>query len=201
MNIYKLGNWCILYIFNTYSTPIIQRLFLHYRTEKLRSHLVAPIRFLYSFFQAYKLIHCLVMIAKRGAAQLQLQLQLQQQRLRCRQKSARLIFGLRDTIELEHTSSRRSAAHYSSLSSGQALLVRPSPRSRGVFSQKFLNNPTIFTCTDTRQFSSTPFAMTATKIDGTAIAKKIRERIHTQIENARKSNPRYKPSLKIIQGE
>lgn len=41
--------------------------------------------------------------------------------------------------------------------------------------------------------------MTATRIDGTAIAKAIRERLHAEIENTQKSNPRYKPSLKIIQ--
>jgi methylenetetrahydrofolate dehydrogenase (NADP+)/methenyltetrahydrofolate cyclohydrolase/formyltetrahydrofolate synthetase len=42
--------------------------------------------------------------------------------------------------------------------------------------------------------------MTATKIDGTAIAKSIRERIHNEIANTQAVNPRYKPSLKIIQG-
>jgi methylenetetrahydrofolate dehydrogenase (NADP+) / methenyltetrahydrofolate cyclohydrolase / formyltetrahydrofolate synthetase len=36
-------------------------------------------------------------------------------------------------------------------------------------------------------------------IDGTAIARSIRERIHAQIQEAKKLNPRYKPSLKIIQ--
>lgn len=41
--------------------------------------------------------------------------------------------------------------------------------------------------------------MTATKIDGTAIAKAIRERLHAEIEATQKTNPRYKPSLKIIQ--
>lgn len=51
-----------------------------------------------------------------------------------------------------------------------------------------------------RPFSSTSSAMTATKIDGTAIAKKIRERLHAEIESTQKINPRYKPSLKIIQG-
>jgi hypothetical protein len=45
------------------------------------------------------------------------------------------------------------------------------------------------------------FDMTATKIDGTAIAKSIRERLHKEIEDAQKTNPRYKPSLKIIQGK
>ncbi|EHK96152.1 P-loop containing nucleoside triphosphate hydrolase [Glarea lozoyensis ATCC 20868] len=41
--------------------------------------------------------------------------------------------------------------------------------------------------------------MTATKIDGTATAKEIRDSIRAEIENTQKSNPRYKPSLKIIQ--
>ncbi|RFU29888.1 hypothetical protein B7463_g6439, partial [Scytalidium lignicola] len=41
--------------------------------------------------------------------------------------------------------------------------------------------------------------MTATKIDGTAIAKSIREQLHAQIEATQKNNPRYKPCLKIIQ--
>jgi len=42
--------------------------------------------------------------------------------------------------------------------------------------------------------------MAASKIDGTAIAKAIRERLHTEIETTQKNNPRYKPCLKIIQG-
>lgn len=41
--------------------------------------------------------------------------------------------------------------------------------------------------------------MTAEKIDGNAIAKSIRERIGGEIAEAQKSNPRYKPSLTIIQ--
>ena len=51
-----------------------------------------------------------------------------------------------------------------------------------------------------RSFSSSLVTMTATKIDGTAIAKSIRERLQSEIESTQKSNPRYKPSLKIIQG-
>jgi 5,10-methylene-tetrahydrofolate dehydrogenase/methenyl tetrahydrofolate cyclohydrolase len=43
--------------------------------------------------------------------------------------------------------------------------------------------------------------MTAIKIDGTAIARNIRERLGAQIKKRQESNPRYKPSLKIIQGE
>ncbi|TKA30792.1 C-1-tetrahydrofolate synthase, cytoplasmic [Salinomyces thailandicus] len=41
--------------------------------------------------------------------------------------------------------------------------------------------------------------MTATKIDGTAIAKSIRERISQEIASKQNANPRYKPSLVIIQ--
>ncbi|MCJ1325561.1 tetrahydrofolate synthase [Thelotrema lepadinum] len=41
--------------------------------------------------------------------------------------------------------------------------------------------------------------MTAEKIDGTAIAKSIREKIHDDIQKIQATNPRYKPSLVIIQ--
>lgn len=42
--------------------------------------------------------------------------------------------------------------------------------------------------------------MGAVKIDGTAIAKRIRESLHAEIQDKKKINPRYIPSLKIIQG-
>lgn len=42
--------------------------------------------------------------------------------------------------------------------------------------------------------------MVATKLDGTAIAKSIRERIGREIAERQKLNPRYRPSLKIVQG-
>ncbi|KAF2732294.1 FTHFS-domain-containing protein [Polyplosphaeria fusca] len=41
--------------------------------------------------------------------------------------------------------------------------------------------------------------MTATKIDGTAIARSIREKLGHQIKQRQESDPRYKPSLKIVQ--
>ena len=41
--------------------------------------------------------------------------------------------------------------------------------------------------------------MAATKIDGTAIAKSIRERINGEIKKTQATNPRYKPSLTIVQ--
>jgi hypothetical protein len=52
-----------------------------------------------------------------------------------------------------------------------------------------------------RHFSGTAFTMTATKIDGTAIAKSIREKLGAKIKERQGANPRYKPSLKIVQGE
>lgn len=52
-----------------------------------------------------------------------------------------------------------------------------------------------------RQFSSTRFAMAGQKIDGTAIAKSIRERLGAKIKEKQAQNPRYRPSLKIVQGK
>jgi len=56
----------------------------------------------------------------------------------------------------------------------------------------------LFPIASTRAFSHT--AMVAQKIDGTAIAKSIRERLNSNIQQKQEKNPRYKPSLIIIQG-
>ena len=50
-----------------------------------------------------------------------------------------------------------------------------------------------------KPFTSTSHAMAAEKIDGTAIAKTIRERINADIKEKQAKNPRYKPSLTIVQ--
>jgi hypothetical protein len=50
-------------------------------------------------------------------------------------------------------------------------------------------------------FSTSAATMAAVKIDGTAIAKKIRERLHTEIQEKQAANPRFQPCLKIIQGK
>lgn len=42
--------------------------------------------------------------------------------------------------------------------------------------------------------------MAATKIDGTAIAKNIREGLKAEIEKVQVTNPRFKPNLVIFQG-
>ena len=50
-----------------------------------------------------------------------------------------------------------------------------------------------------RYFAISSSNMAAEKIDGTAIAKGIRESLSKEIKQRQASNPRYKPSLKIIQ--
>ncbi|EME82612.1 uncharacterized protein MYCFIDRAFT_163981 [Pseudocercospora fijiensis CIRAD86] len=50
-----------------------------------------------------------------------------------------------------------------------------------------------------RSFSSTAAKMTAAKIDGTAIAKSLRQRISKEVTEKQAKNLRYKPSLVIIQ--
>lgn len=42
--------------------------------------------------------------------------------------------------------------------------------------------------------------MVAQKIDGTTIAKNIRARLQAEIQERKNANPRYTPSLRIIQG-
>lgn len=50
-----------------------------------------------------------------------------------------------------------------------------------------------------RSISSSAPRMSAERIDGTAIAKNIRERINAEIKKTQETNPRYKPSLTIVQ--
>jgi len=50
-----------------------------------------------------------------------------------------------------------------------------------------------------RQFSSSTSRMAAEKIDGKAIANKIQGQINAEIKKTQETNPRYKPSLTIIQ--
>lgn len=49
-----------------------------------------------------------------------------------------------------------------------------------------------------RKFSAS--AMAAAKIDGTAIAKSIRQGLKNEIEQIQATNPRFKPNLVIFQG-
>lgn len=56
-----------------------------------------------------------------------------------------------------------------------------------------------FRVQDYRALYSTRSTMTATKIDGTAIAKSIRDSLKSEIEQIQQSNPRFIPSLVIFQ--
>lgn len=82
----------------------------------------------------------------------------------------------------------RSRSFVTSGASAAARRARQNPR-------------TTTTSTTIRPFSSTRTAMAGSKIDGNAIAKGIREKLNAQIKQAQQSNPRYQPSLVIIQGE
>lgn len=86
------------------------------------------------------------------------------------------------------------------------LHVRPPPnifalsRPRSTFKSLALStpsSPSLFA--GSRTFSSSPVTMVAAKIDGNAIAKSIRERLHDEIREKQQSNPRYRPALRIIQ--
>ena len=83
------------------------------------------------------------------------------------------------------------------------VLARCFPQA--IFSQRGTTSPRhlLYTAlkTGTRQFSSTRFNMAGQKIDGTAIAKSIREKLGANIREKQEKNPRYRPSLKIVQGE
>lgn len=59
------------------------------------------------------------------------------------------------------------------------------------------SSPSPLTSDDT----AAPEKMVANRIDGTAIAKSIRERLKAEIAEKQQSNPRYQPCLKIIQGK
>ncbi|TVY47935.1 C-1-tetrahydrofolate synthase, cytoplasmic [Lachnellula occidentalis] len=92
----------------------------------------------------------------------------------------------------------RVAVGYFAQSRGPSLRrLRPSSPSPTPHSTISFLSPS--SQSQSRQFSSTQITMTATKIDGTAIARSIREKIQSEIQATQKINPRYKPSLKIFQ--
>ena len=84
----------------------------------------------------------------------------------------------------------------------RVLHVRPPPnffaisRPRSTFKSLALSSSS----SPSRSFHSSPLNMVAAKIDGNAIAKSIRERLHDEIRDRQNSNPRYRPALRIIQG-
>lgn len=65
-------------------------------------------------------------------------------------------------------------------------------------SQQYLRTRHLFQ--SSRYLSHTRPNMAGSKIDGTSIAKGIREKLNAQIKKTQETNPRYKPALVIIQG-
>jgi len=82
----------------------------------------------------------------------------------------------------------------------------PSSRSRSIFTTALLHPaplpkpPISLSGASSRAFSSSAAAMAAEKIDGTAVAKKVREQLKADIAEKKGINPRFQPCLKIIQG-
>ena len=74
-----------------------------------------------------------------------------------------------------------------------ATSTKPSPSHSGYFSAAQIQQA--------RSFSYTRLVMAAQKIDGTAIAKSIREKLNHEIAEKQKNTPRFKPALTIIQGQ
>lgn len=104
------------------------------------------------------------------------------------------------------TSSSSSALRATVRSNGQAQLRSTFTRSASLFSASSSTPrpaPLSYNNTITsshRSFTTSSRNMVAQKIDGNAIAKEIREGLHVQIDEKRQNNPRFNPSLKIIQG-
>ena len=103
---------------------------------------------------------------------------------------------IRQPIRSLHSSSNRVGSRGRFSRRARLLFTPPSAFTA---STTIVNSHNLSSSLQRKSFSSTSAAMTATKIDGTATAKQIRESIRAQIEETQKSNPRYKPSLKIIQ--
>ena len=112
---------------------------------------------------------------------------------------------LRTSIVIQHhTSLLLSVQAYGTRSGPDCLKRTPYLTSRLKQSQALqvtVNNrdKLILHPLGSRSISSSDHRMAAERIDGTAIAKSIRERINAEIKKTQETNPRYKPSLTIVQ--
>ena len=112
--------------------------------------------------------------------------------------------SLRTSIVIQHhTSLLLSVQAYGTRSGSNCLKrtpyltsrIKQSPALQVIvkFRDKFLHP------LGSRSISSSGHRMAAERIDGTAIAKSIRERINAETKKTQETNPRYKPSLTIVQ--
>ncbi len=122
--------------------------------------------------------------------------------IRCARRSSRLMHLRTNPIftlcNLRQFSSLLHSAH-------QPSLLFTSPTAQGRTSEPFspdcsgISKSTAGFGQSKRNSSSKTRTMTAEKIDGTAIAKSIRDKINAEIKKIQQTNPRYKPSLTIVQ--
>ena len=100
--------------------------------------------------------------------------------------------------------SHRPIVRRSSTSAARAQSLRPSRllfrlQARPTLRLEALPLTRSSTGTLKRSFATSAASMAAEKIDGNAVAKNIRERINGEIKEKQAVNPRFKPSLVIIQ--
>ncbi|KAF1972691.1 FTHFS-domain-containing protein [Bimuria novae-zelandiae CBS 107.79] len=82
---------------------------------------------------------------------------------------------------------------------GRSFPPRATPLTTILFRSPYAQSYVFPSPSTRRLLSSTSPLMTASKIDGNAIARSIRERLGAEVKQKQETNPRYRPSLKIIQ--
>lgn len=99
---------------------------------------------------------------------------------------------------------RRLLTTSSSLSSPlkNSSLASSPPSRRLAYTRDLPRRPATasLTSSQSRLFSSSPAIMAAERIDGNAIAKEIRAKLHEEINERQKTNSRFVPALTIVQG-
>lgn len=115
-------------------------------------------------------------------------------------------------VDLDNTSSPRLGV--TTVSDQFSFLANSFPAGRSIAKTALPTNSRLFRAASSarlfscppsssshlRQFSTSPTTMAAVRLDGTALAKSIREALHSEIAEKQKANPLFQPSLKIIQG-
>lgn len=115
----------------------------------------------------------------------------------CESAASAVLAGLRRTAPLHHHLSRG----YNNRSNDTLNCCCSSIYSAAAVSSSPLSPSLPYPASSSqRRLFSSSTVMGALKLDGTAIAKAIRERLGAEIAEKQRLNPRYKPSLKIIQG-
>ena len=97
------------------------------------------------------------------------------------------------------TGGRTDAQYYHDLDRHQLTYLRKNNSSAAPRFSRHRARSRKLTIRGSKHFSVKSSAMAAEKIDGNAIAKTIRDKIQRNINDTQQANPRYQPSLTIIQ--